>query len=185
MSKVTFITGNQGKADFMAKFLDYPVDHQKIDLDETQSLNLQEIAEHKVRQAYNIAKRPVIIEDMGLSFNAMGRLPGPFIKWFLEEIGTEGLCKLLDTYEDRSAKARICFAYYDGSQMQFFEGEVNGRIANTPKGDNGYGWDPVFIPNGIDKTYAQMNDEEKSAWSLRTTTVFPKIKEFLQTLDKN
>ena len=79
---VTFITGNRIKAEHLARHLDYPINHQSIDLDEIQSLDPNEIVTHKVRQAYSLIKRPVLVEDVSLIFNALGKLPGPFIKWF-------------------------------------------------------------------------------------------------------
>lgn len=185
MAKVTFITGNQGKADFMAKFLGYPVEHVKLDLDEIQSLDFKEIAEHKARQAYEIIKSPVIIEDMGLNFKVLGRLPGAFTKWFHDEVGLEGMCRLLDGYSDRSATAEVCFAYFNGEHMEFFEGKLAGRIAEHPRGNGGFGFDPILIPDGSNKTLAEMNDEETKKFSLRTTTVYPEIKKFLRSIDEN
>jgi non-canonical purine NTP pyrophosphatase (RdgB/HAM1 family) len=183
MSNVTFITGNQRKADFLAKFLGYPIDHKKVELDEVQSLDFKKVAEHKVHAAYEIMKTPVLIEDMGLSFNALGKLPGTFTKWFYDEIGLEKMCRLLDNYQDKSGLAQICFAYFDGQNIEFFEGKLAGKIANHPKGSGGFGFDPIFIPDGQNKALAEMNDEETEKFSLRTTTVFPKIKEFLTAID--
>ena len=67
---ITFITGNQDKADYLAKYLGLPVKHIKLDLDEIQSLDLSSIVEHKVRQAYDKIKTPVIVEDVSLEFTA-------------------------------------------------------------------------------------------------------------------
>src|SRR4051812_14530565 len=110
---VTFITGNQGKADFLAQHVDYPIRHQKVDLDEIQSLDLNEIAKHKAEQAFQIVKSPVLVEDVSLVFNALDSLPGPFIKWFEIVLGLEKLCNLLDG-KDRSANAKVCMVFYDG-----------------------------------------------------------------------
>jgi non-canonical purine NTP pyrophosphatase (RdgB/HAM1 family) len=184
MAKVTFITGNQSKADFLAKFLNHPVDHQKVDQDEIQSLDFKKIAEHKVKGAYEIVKAPVLVEDMGITCNALNQLPGTFTKWFIDSMGLEGMCRMLDGYSDRTAFAQICFAYFDGENIKFFEGKINGKIAENPKGDGGFGFDPILIPNGSDKTLAEMDDQETEKFSLRTTTVFPQIKEFLENLDK-
>jgi non-canonical purine NTP pyrophosphatase (RdgB/HAM1 family) len=181
---VTFITGNEHKANFMAKFLNYPVKRQKIELDEIQSLDVLEVIDHKVKQAYEIVKSPVLVEDVGLYFNAMGRLPGVFTRWFLEEIGNEGMCRVLNAYSDRSAVAKVCLAYYDGSLLKIFEGEVRGHISDKPYGDDRFGWNCIFIPTGADKTYGQMDGEETERFSLRTTTVYPQIKKFLLSLDK-
>lgn len=180
MNEVTFITGNQSKANFLAKFLNHPVAHEKVDLDEIQSLDLREITEHKVRQAYAALSKPVLVEDTALDFVVLGRLPGTFIKWFLEEAGNEHMCKMLNAYNDRTAIARVCFAYYDGKQLEFFVGELKGKISEAPRGKRGFGWDAIFIPDGSTKTYAEMSDEEVNQFSLRTTTVFPRIKTFLK-----
>lgn len=75
MKPVTFITGNPHKAEKLREYLNFPLMHQKIDLDEIQSLDLYEIVEHKVRQAYNIIQSPVLVEDVSLEFSALGRLP--------------------------------------------------------------------------------------------------------------
>lgn len=178
---VTFITGNQHKADFLAQYLGHPVAHQKIELDEIQTLDLQEVSENKARQAYATVQKPVLVEDISLEFMALGKLPGTFVRWFIEEIGTQGLCKMLKGYEDRSAIAKSCFVYFDGMRLEFFEGSITGQIASEPRGAGGFGWDAVFIPDGAEKTLAEMNDQEIKQFSLRTTTVFPQLKKFLSS----
>ncbi len=75
MKKVTFITGNQAKADYLESFLGFPIDHVKVDLDELQSLDLEKIVEHKVKQAYAEIGKPVVVEDVSLEFEALGKLP--------------------------------------------------------------------------------------------------------------
>lgn len=82
MKAVTFITGNQHKADYLSHILGVPLRHQAVDLTEIQSTSLEEIVEHKVRQAYMVARCPVLVEDVALGFTALGGLPGPFIKFF-------------------------------------------------------------------------------------------------------
>lgn len=87
MKDITFITGNQHKADFLAKHLGMPIAHHKLDLDEIQSTDLRVVVEHKAKQAYEILQKPVLVEDAGLTLTALGNLPGPFIKWFVAELG--------------------------------------------------------------------------------------------------
>src|SRR3989338_11344497 len=89
MKNITFITGNQNKADYLARYLGFPAYHKKLDLDELQSLDLKEIVEHKVRQAYEKIKSHVIVEDVSLEFEALGGLPGPFIRFFVEKMPFE------------------------------------------------------------------------------------------------
>lgn len=178
---VTFITGNQNKADYLAKHLGVKIDHQKVDVEEIQSTDLREITAFKAKQAYEIVKSPVLVEDVGLTFHALGSLPGPFVKWFEQELGHEKMCRLLDPFADRSATAGCVFAYYDGQTMELFEGGLDGEIADHPRGKNGYGWDPIFVPNGFGgKTRAELNpsDDEKTYATIKP---FKELREFLLT----
>ena len=137
MKSITFITGNQKKADYLSKYLGFPIEHIKLDLDEFQSLDLREIVEHKVKQAYEKIRKPVLVDDVSLEFCALGRIPGTFIKFFEEEMTFATLCSLLDG-KDRSAIARCGYGYYDGDRFEYFEGKMNGTIAKTPTKDNGF-----------------------------------------------
>lgn len=164
---ITFITGNAAKAEQLGRHLAYPVSHQNLDLVEIQSLDLHEIIEHKTKEAYKQVGGIVLVEDTSLTFNALGRLPGPLIKWFLTELDNTGLCKLLDAYDDRSAVAEVCFGLYDGKELRMFEGAARGSIAPTPRGEKGFGWDPIFIPEGHQKTWGEMDHEEQKETSMR------------------
>ena len=178
MSDVIFITGNQRKVDYLKRWLELPVHHHKLDLDELQSLDTRVVAEHKARQAYDILKKPVLIEDTALTFTAMGRLPGTYIKWFLEEIGPEGLCKIADSLAQRTAFATVTYAFCDGRDVHYFTGRVDGVVAPKPRGDGGMGWDPTFIPEGSTKTFAEMTPEEVTQFSPRVRAIKP-LKAFL------
>jgi non-canonical purine NTP pyrophosphatase (RdgB/HAM1 family) len=178
-NELTFITGNQNKADFLAKHLGMPVAHHKLDLDEIQSLDPHEVVEHKVRQAYDLLHKPVLVEDAGLIFTAMGKLPGTFVKWFIEEIGYEGLIDLANSLPDQTAVGRVCYGLYDGEALHFFDGEMRGRIAKEARdGGMGFGFDPIFINDGFDKTRAEMTEEEYVRSSYRTPAI-QKLRDFL------
>jgi non-canonical purine NTP pyrophosphatase (RdgB/HAM1 family) len=177
MHKVTFVTGNQKKADYLANYLGFPVEHVKIDLDEIQSLDLKEVVRHKVRQAYVQVQGPVLVEDASLEFTALGRLPGPLLKWFIQELRLERLCGLLDG-KDRAAVARCVFGYFDGTEERYFEGGMAGTIADKPMGDHGYGYDPIFIPEGYTITRAQMSEEDDKKTYLQIKPL-AQVKEFL------
>jgi inosine triphosphate pyrophosphatase len=177
-TEITFITGNQNKADFLAKNLGMAVAHHKLDLDELQSLDLHEIVEHKVRQAYDMLQKPVLVEDASLQFVAMGRLPGPFVKWFIEEIGCEGLLRLAQSLADQTAVGRVCYGFYDGNEVHFFDGEMPGRIAREARGEGGFGFDAIFINDGYTKTRAEMTEAEYTQTSYRTQAMAG-LREFL------
>ncbi|MBP7806318.1 non-canonical purine NTP pyrophosphatase [Candidatus Gracilibacteria bacterium] len=180
MDSITFITGNQKKADYLAKYLGIEVLHEKIDLDEIQSLDLREIVEHKVRQAYEKIKKPVLVEDTALRFEALGRLPGPFIKFFLKELGHEGICRLLDG-KNRSATAQSMFGYFDGERLEVFVGELHGSISEKPGFDNGFGWDRIFIPEGFDGIRSELGEEDYKVTYLKVKPI-EAVREFLLSI---
>lgn len=162
MTHPVFITGNQNKADYLAKTLGVELEHQKIDLDEIQSVDPLAIVEHKVRQAFDIIQKPVLVEDVSLVFTALNGLPGPFIKFFVDsENGLENLCRMLDGFDDRSAYASVVYGYFDGEALEIISGRLNGTIAASPRGDGGYGWDKIFEPEGYDGlTRAELSPEK-------------------------
>jgi non-canonical purine NTP pyrophosphatase (RdgB/HAM1 family) len=178
MKPVTFITGNQSKADYLAKYLGFPVSHKKLDLDEIQSLDLKKIVEHKVRQAFKKIQKPVIVEDVSLEFAAFGKLPGTFIKFFVDEVPFERICSMLAD-NPREATARCVFGYYDGEQLKLFEGSLSGEIATKPAGENGYGWDKIFIPQGYKVTRASLGEDDDRKTYLKIKP-FAALKAFLE-----
>lgn len=187
MTNLTFITGNQHKADYLKQWLGLPVAHQKLDLEELQSLDLREVVEHKVRGAYAAVQQPVLVEDVSLTFHGMGRLPGTFIKWFLEEIGTEGLCNLGRSLADKRATASIMYGLFDGTELHTFQGQVHGTIAPEVRSLEGSdwktakSWNSVFIPDGSAKTYAEMTDEELQPFSHRAQAI-ARLRNYLTSL---
>jgi non-canonical purine NTP pyrophosphatase (RdgB/HAM1 family) len=180
MDALTFVTANPGKAKQVSQYLDFPVVQKEIDLIEIQSLDGAEVIEHKAREAYRQVLSPVLVEDASLQFLALGRLPGPLIRWFLAELDIDGLCKLLNGYADRSAIASVQFGLYDGQTFHIFSGERAGSIAPTPRGSNGFGWDSIFIPTGHDKTWAEMSDTEMRETAMRTIAL-EKLDAYLKT----
>ncbi len=168
IDSLTFVTSNPEKSRQLSHYLDFPVLHKEIDLIEIQSLDVAAIIEHKAKEAYKYVLSPVLVEDTSLQFLALGKLPGPFIKWFLAELGNDGLCKLLGGSTERSALTSVQFGLYDGQSFQAFAGTREGSISLTPRGDNGFGWDSIFIPKGYHKTWGEMTDRESQKTSMRT-----------------
>ncbi len=183
MKDFMFVTGNLDKVRMLEKFLGHKVEHHELDLPEIQSLDLHEIAEQKARDAYKILKKPVLIDDVALHINALGGLPGTFVKFFLKAVGGEGICKMADSYSDRSATAAIIFGFYDGTNFQAIHETIDGMISPGPRGDTTkltqMGWNPIFIPNGQPKTIAEMSEDDLIKYTPRGRAV-PKLKEFLE-----
>ena len=167
MSDLLFITGNLKKAEQISHYLDFPVTHQSYDIEEIQSLDLEKIARHKARQAYQLAGQPVLVEDVSLVIPALGKLPGPLVKWFLEELGCAGILDLVSAEADRKALASVCFVFCNGETERAFTAANEGTLAMEPSGDRGFGFDPIFIPDGKTKTVAEMTLEEQAEVSMR------------------
>ncbi len=181
--KPVFITGNLNKVAYLSKMLNIELEHHKIDLDEIQSVDPKKVIEHKVYQAYEMMKKPVLVEDTSLSFTALDGLPGPFIKFFVEaHQGLEHMCRMLDGFSDRSAYGSVIYGYYDGRTLRFFEGKLNGQIASHPRGEGGYGWDKIFEPegyNGLTRAELDNNQDIKTYNMLRDITG---LRSFLKSL---
>ncbi|MDD4358650.1 MAG: RdgB/HAM1 family non-canonical purine NTP pyrophosphatase [Candidatus Pacebacteria bacterium] len=159
------ITGNENKVREFEEILGFKIDHKSLDLEEIQGIDVEEISEYKVRRAYEIVKEPVVVEDIGLFFDELNGLPGALIKWFEKRLSYNQICDLIK--KNRKAAARICVSYFDGNNLEQFIGEVKGEIALSPKGENGFGWDKIFIPEGYNKTFAEMDVFEKHSMSMR------------------
>lgn len=174
-----FITGNEHKAKQLNDWLGIAVPHQKVDLDEIQSLELKEVVEHKAKQAFDVVKQPVLVEDVAMVFTAFKQLPGPFVKWFEKGSSLETMCRMLDGFDDRSAEARTMYGLYDGESLQIFEGSMHGTIANTPRGTSGFGFDSIFILDGQTQTRAELDAEVYARTSYRQEAL-AKLREYLQ-----
>ncbi|KAH0553981.1 hypothetical protein KQX54_006769 [Cotesia glomerata] len=174
MSKpIVFVTGNAKKLEEILAILgkNFPreVRNQKIDLPEYQG-EPRDISISKCKAAMEVVKGPVIVEDTCLCFNAMKGLPGPYIKWFLEKLGPEGLVDMLTTWQDKSAEAVCTFAYSSGNpddEIILFEGKTQGTIV-SPRGPRDFGWDPIFQPDGYTETYAELPKSVKNEISHRS-----------------
>lgn len=142
----------------------------KIDLPELQG-EPEYVAREKAKIAAAQLGVPVIVEDTSLCFNALGGLPGVYIKWFLEKLGREGLPKLLDAWPDKSAYAQCIFALCEGpgQEVRLFVGRTPGTIVppRLPPGQDVFGWDPCFQPDGFSETYAEMDKTVKNRISHR------------------
>jgi non-canonical purine NTP pyrophosphatase (RdgB/HAM1 family) len=180
---VIYVTGNAGKAKYFSKIIGLDIKHHDADVDEIQSLDLKEIAIYKAKQAYAQLGSPVIVEDTSLTLKSMGPLPGPFIKWFEVGLGLEGFCRLADLNQDRSATVSNVHVYYDGQKAYPFQGSLEGKIADSPRGKGGFGFNPSFIPVGKTQTMAEMTESDFIKEYLKFKPIM-QLKEFLLSIDK-
>ena len=157
----TLVTGNRNKLLESERLLGCRLDHESVDLPEIQSLDLLEVLRAKGEEAWRRLRRPVVVEETGLSLAAMGGFPGPLVKWMLEAMGPVGIARAVHGLGDARASACCALIYIDGEVTLIGEGETRGELVLEPKGEDGFGWDPVFVPDGEQRTYAELGAEIK------------------------
>ncbi|MGB3682706.1 MAG: non-canonical purine NTP pyrophosphatase [Rubrobacteraceae bacterium] len=166
--KAIFVTSNEHKRREATEILGVELEGAAPEVPEVQALNVSEVAEAKVRAAYETLghpEYPVIVEDSGLVVEAWNGLPGALTKWFMQSVGNEGLLGMMSPETDRSARAVCAVAVAEGPSLEkvrVFMGEASGAIASGPRGENGFGWDPIFVPDGSPLTYAQMGADKNA-----------------------
>ena len=187
---ITFVTGNANKLKEVLHILangdsngpstvgKFSIVNKALDLDEVQG-TIEEVATHKAKAAAELIGGPVLVEDTCLGFTAFNNLPGPYIKWFVQSIGLQGLVDMLYKFEDKSAKAFCTFGYCDGpgSEVLIFQGSTEGNIVDS-RGHTNFGWDSIFEPKGFNQTYAEMDKEVKNTISHRFRAL-DKVRDFL------
>lgn len=171
MQDITLITGNEGKVRELSRLLGREIQSRKLELPEIQSADVREVATAKAKAAYAQLQQPVVVDDTGLYITAWGQLPGAFIAWFLDNVGRDGILRMLEGWDDRSARVVTALGYCDEHGAQVFSGELNGTIAEAVKGAQGFGYDAIFIPEGMDRTFAELSPEQKDTISMRAQAV--------------
>lgn len=166
-TEITLITGNEDKVREFERLLGIRLNHQKLDLPEIQATDVREVARAKAEKAYELLGRPCLVDDTGLTISAWGQLPGALIHWFLDNVGNEGILKMLAPDKPRAAHVTTALGYCDEYGSKIFEGELKGEIAPEPRGKNGFGYDSIFMPEGRGKTFAEMTNKQKDAISMR------------------
>ena len=171
MKKIYFVTGNKGKVlEAKTKFsdLDIEIIQKDIGYPEIQADTLEEVATFGVKDIQRRFNEPFIIEDAGLFIDVLGGFPGVYSAYVFYKIGCEGILKLMKGLEDRKATFKSVFAYSEPDKKpRLFVGAAKGTISEAVLGSHGFGYDPIFIPDGNKKTFAQMETVEKNSFSHR------------------
>jgi XTP/dITP diphosphohydrolase len=191
MLSLILATKNEHKAEELTKLIGKYAEIQTLpedfpDIDENGS-TLEENARIKARTVYNKFKQPTVADDTGLEVSALDGEPGVYTARYAgEAVSYEDnyrkLLKELKDNSDRSASfiTSICYIDEQGNE-HFFRGEVKGIIAFEPRGGNGFGYDPVFIPvDGDGSTFAEMSASDKNTISHRARAI-QQLKTYLKT----
>lgn len=133
---------------------------------------LEENAYIKAKYLYDLVNLPVISEDTGLEVIALDNAPGIFTARYAGEKATpiENMQKLLSAlshHDNRAARFRTVICFIQNGVKQFFEGVVEGHISKNIEGSGGFGYDPIFVPEGHDQSFALLPIEVKMRISHR------------------
>ena len=122
-NEIIFVTHNKGKAKSAEKyFKNLKISTFEYELDEPRSDDIKVIATAKVKQAYEIVKKPCMAMDTDFRIDELNGFPRAFVNFSLETLGIEGFLKLMEDKENRKCAFNECLAYYDGNEIQYFYG---------------------------------------------------------------
>ncbi len=158
---INFITSNKNKVKEFKQILEpeIKVNHIKISYPELRSDKPQEIAKQSAQMLANKLNEPIVVEDSGLFIKALNDFPGTCSAYIHKKIGLQGIIKLMQGVKDRECTYKSAVAYCEPNKNSIsFLGEEKGEVAESIRGNYGFGHDPIFIPIGSNKTYGEMKN---------------------------
>ena len=162
-----FATKNENKIREVNEILGRSLEQISVELFEPQGVKVEDVVREKAKDAFHKTGKFVLVEDTSLELVAWNGLPGSLIKWFLDTVGNEGILRMLAQETNRKAIVKTAVGFFDGAQVRVFVGKVSGTIPETVRGTGGFGWDPIFVPDGHEKSFAEMTSAEKNSISMR------------------
>ncbi len=172
------ITHNKHKYEEMKKIIP-DLEMVNMEYPEIQANSLEEVIDFALDYLSERIDGNFIIDDSGLFIDSLSYFPGVYSAYVFDTIGNSGILKLMDGIEDRRAMFKtVAGLRLEGKNFKFV-GICHGYIAKEPRGSNGFGYDPIFIPEGYEKTFAEMSTEEKNKVSHRGKAI-RKVASFLR-----
>ena len=171
--KLKVITSNPGKvAEFQRAFtdMDIEMEHARIPYDEIQTSELEEVVRKGMEEIRSKGIRDFIIDDSGMFVNALKGFPGVYSAYGQKTIGNDGILKLMEGVEDRSAVFKCCIGCDINGRTIIVTGTCDGYILSEARGHEGFGYDPIFSPDGK-RSFAEIGIEEKNQISHRGNAV--------------
>lgn len=171
--KLNVITSNPGKVrEYQKAFDDMGVEmiHLHIPYDEIQTSELEEVVKKGMQEIRSKGIKDFIIDDSGMFVNALKGFPGVYSAYGQKTVGNKGILKLMEGIEDRTAVFRCCIGCDIDGETIIVTGECKGFITDSERGSDGFGYDPIFSPDGK-RTFAEIGVEEKNTLSHRGNAV--------------
>ena len=178
--KLKVITSNPGKvAEYQKAFdsLGIEMEHYRLPYDEVQTSDLEEVVNKGMDEIIRQGVRDFIIDDSGLFVDALKGFPGVWSAYAQKTIGNKGILKLMEGVEDRGAEFRCCIGCDIDGRRIIVMGKCRGVITQSEQGDGGFGFDPIFSPDGK-LTFSEIPIDEKNTMSHRGNAVKLLIEEF-------
>jgi XTP/dITP diphosphohydrolase len=169
--RLVLVTQNQHKLkELTPLFKKYKVefDTTTVEKYEIRSESIEEIAKEAAKVAFETLQKPVVVDDTGFFIDSLNGFPGSYAGIIHNFIGNEGILQLMTNHEDRASEFKTAVGYYDGHQLESFVGTMSGVVVSKPVGTVGFGYDPIFVPEGYEMTYAELTFDEKVSISHRT-----------------
>lgn len=171
--KLKVITSNPGKvAEYQRSFADLGIEmeHYRLPYDEVQTSDLEEVVQKGMDEIVRKGIRDFIVDDTGLFIDALKGFPGVWSAYAQKTIGNKGILKLMEGVEDRGAEFRCCIGCDLNGERTVVTGVCRGYITDSERGTDGFGFDPIFSPDGK-LTFAEMPIDEKNGISHRGNAV--------------
>jgi XTP/dITP diphosphohydrolase len=168
--KIWFLTNNDYKHAEMRSILSpHKLDVQQLQarIDEIQTEDMEKLVEDKTLKAFEAIKRPVFVDHTGLTFDLLEGLPGGLTEIFWNKLKNRKIAELIGQSSNPKVTARTYIGYCDGRKVYTFVGTISGTVPREPRGPEGFQWDPIFVPNGHEETFAEMGAEKKNEISMR------------------
>lgn len=179
--ELRFLTKNDGKFRELSELID-PSKHKlvqdKTEIHELQIESMSVLVRDKVLKAFERIRRPLVVDHTSLHFELLNGFPGGLTSVFYDKLNPKGIAELIGQSKNPSVKAATLIGYCDGRKIHLFEGVIKGIVSKEPRGTEGFQWDTIFVPEGYDKTFAELGNKKKNEISMRKRA-FDKFVAFL------
>ncbi len=171
-----FVTGNENKfeeAKEIGRRYGVELEHADLDYEEIQADTLVEVVKPSAREAYDIVGEPCFVEDAGMFINSLNGFPGPYSSYVFKTLGNQGILRLMRDASDRTAEFRSVIGFCDSDHnLEIFEARAEGKILEEERGKKGFGYDPIFMPEGSEnESFAEMSVDMKNNFSHRSAAI--------------
>ena len=167
--RINVVTHNPGKVrEYSEALSGYGLEmvHVNREYDEVQTPYLEEVVDKGMKQLHSEGLRDFLIDDSGIFIDGLGGFPGVYSAYVQKTLGNQGVLKQMEVVEDRRAVFKCCIGCWIGDERIVVTGQCPGTVLYEERGNGGFGYDPIFSPDGKN-SFAEIPLEEKNVISHR------------------